>query len=117
MLWQRILATKWPARNRVVRTRANDRSTRSSSWSNALRGLEPLESRELMAADLSPLLSSPLFHPTLHEISPVATPTPVGSGYSAQQIRHAYGIDQVMFGSIQGDGTGQTIAIIDAYHS
>jgi subtilase family serine protease len=29
-------------------------------------------------------------------------------------MRHAYGIDQVTFGNIVGDGTGQTIAIIDA---
>jgi hypothetical protein len=30
-------------------------------------------------------------------------------------IRHAYGIDQVMFGSVAGSGSGQTIAIVDAY--
>lgn len=34
------------------------------------------------------------------------------------EIRHAYGFDQVTFsnGTITGDGTGQTIAIVDAYH-
>ena len=33
------------------------------------------------------------------------------------QIRHAYGFDQISFrgGTIVGDGTGQTIAIVDAY--
>jgi subtilisin-like proprotein convertase family protein len=30
-------------------------------------------------------------------------------------VRHAYGFDQITFGSVTGDGTGQTIAIIDAY--
>jgi hypothetical protein len=30
-------------------------------------------------------------------------------------MRHAYGMDQVAFGSVLGDGTGQTIAIIDAF--
>ena len=32
------------------------------------------------------------------------------------QLRKAYGIDSIQIGSIVGDGTGQTIAIIDAYH-
>jgi hypothetical protein len=36
-------------------------------------------------------------------------------GYVPSDIRTAYGIDQVMFGSVVGDGTGQTIAIVDAY--
>lgn len=42
----------------------------------------------------------------------VATPFLATSpgGYSPTQIRHAYGFDQ-----ITGDGTGQTIAIVDAY--
>jgi subtilase family serine protease len=35
------------------------------------------------------------------------------------QVRHAYGFDQIAFSangrSIAGDGTGQTIAIVDAY--
>jgi subtilase family serine protease len=37
------------------------------------------------------------------------------SGYTPQQIRTAYGIGALRFGSIVGDGTGQTIAIVDAY--
>jgi hypothetical protein len=38
-------------------------------------------------------------------------------GFSPAQIRHAYGFDQVTFnnGAVIGDGTGQTIAIVDAY--
>ena len=39
--------------------------------------------------------------------------TPVG--YTPQQIRAAYGINQITFGSTPGTGTGQTIAIIDPY--
>lgn len=35
--------------------------------------------------------------------------------YSPAQVLQAYGFDQITFGSIQGDGTGQTIAIVDAY--
>jgi subtilase family serine protease len=32
------------------------------------------------------------------------------------QVRHAYGFDQISFGSIAGDGRGETIAIVDAYN-
>ena len=41
------------------------------------------------------------------------SPTPVG--YTPAQIRTAYGINNVIFGTVTGDGTGQTIAIVDAY--
>ncbi len=37
------------------------------------------------------------------------------TGYTPQQIRTAYGINDIQFGSIAGDGSGQTIAIVDAY--
>jgi subtilase family serine protease len=41
------------------------------------------------------------------------------AGYSPAQMRHAYGFDQISFPSggntVAGDGTGQTIAIVDAY--
>jgi subtilase family serine protease len=54
---------------------------------------------------------------TTHDISPqdgggIA-------GYTPPQIRHAYGIDAILFpgpaSRIAGDGTGETIAIVDAY--
>ncbi len=35
--------------------------------------------------------------------------------YSPAQMQSAYGINNIHFGSTAGDGTGQTIAIIDAY--
>jgi subtilase family serine protease len=43
------------------------------------------------------------------------------SAFSPAQIAHAYGFDQVSFTNalgqaVRGDGTGQTIAIVDAYH-
>src|SRR3954471_13547775 len=39
------------------------------------------------------------------------------SGYTPAQIRHAYGFDQISFGAgaPAADGTGQTIAIVDAF--
>jgi subtilase family serine protease len=37
------------------------------------------------------------------------------SGFTPAQIRGAYGINNIMFGSVAGSGLGQTIAIVDAY--
>jgi streptogramin lyase len=38
-------------------------------------------------------------------------------GLSPAQVRHAYGFDQIFFqnGTVPGDGSGQTIAIVDAH--
>ena len=41
--------------------------------------------------------------------------TPVSGSLGPAQVRHAYGVDQIRFGDTPGDGTGQTIAIVDAY--
>ncbi|HEX4142891.1 MAG TPA: pre-peptidase C-terminal domain-containing protein [Pirellulales bacterium] len=44
--------------------------------------------------------------------------SPVGNGLNPTQILNAYGINQITFdgGTVQGDGAGQTIAIIDAFN-
>jgi subtilisin-like proprotein convertase family protein len=47
--------------------------------------------------------------------TPAAT-SPDGQGFTPAQIRKAYGLDQISFGAAAADGTGQTIAIIDAYN-
>src|SRR4051795_8081600 len=40
------------------------------------------------------------------------------AGYTPEQIRNAYGFDEIHFANntVTGDGSGQTIAIVDAYH-
>ena len=52
-------------------------------------------------------------------ISPLAGTTQYSSpgavGLTPSQIRTAYGFNAISFGSITGDGKGQTIAIVDAY--
>jgi len=59
--------------------------------------------------------------PTAHPIAVVeksANPDssgPPSGALTPAEIRNAYGFDQVSFGSITGDGTGQTIALIDGY--
>jgi uncharacterized repeat protein (TIGR01451 family) len=56
-----------------------------------------------------------IFAHTTYVFNPNSGPGP--SGYSPAQIRHAYGFDQIFFnnGTVAGDGTGETIAIVDAY--
>jgi hypothetical protein len=45
----------------------------------------------------------------------LGTPSPSGTHLEPWQIRRAYGFDSVSFDGTVGDGTGQTIAIVDAY--
>jgi hypothetical protein len=110
MFWRRILAALRPSRCRNARKRPG-------SFHNRLCRLEPLEARELLTADLPSVLPPISFHPTLMELAPQSGASPTGHGFSPSQIRHAYGLDLVMFGNVVGDGSGQTITIIDAYHS
>jgi hypothetical protein len=60
--------------------------------------LEELEKRELLVAE--PLAGLGV------------------SGYTPSQISHAYGFDQIRFanGTVKGDGSGQTIALVAAYN-
>src|SRR5437868_5623128 len=37
-------------------------------------------------------------------------------GFSPAQIKHAYGIDGIRFAGLQGDGSGTTIVITDAFN-
>ncbi len=92
--------------------------------------LELLESRTLLSAStLDTLVSAPQSVLTASSqanttVTPqghpggsgVTNPTP--NGYTPSQIQNAYGFNQITFsnGSIKGDGTGQTIAIVDAYN-
>ncbi len=45
---------------------------------------------------------------------PAQSQAPVG--FTPDQVRTAYGINNISFGGTTGDGTGQTIAIVDAYN-
>ncbi|MCX5683065.1 MAG: hydantoinase B/oxoprolinase family protein, partial [Planctomycetota bacterium] len=86
--------------------------------------LERLEDRVLLSGEAAqvvldqPLLATQVAFASpgaiVADVSPDST-TPPSSALTPSQVRHAYGIDQVMFGSILGKGQGQTIAIIDAY--
>ncbi len=69
---------------------------------------EPLENRAMLSAD-------PLSGITAQtEVTPLASGGgPVG--YTPAQITSAYGFNSINFGSVTGNGAGQTIAIVDAY--
>jgi subtilase family serine protease len=79
---------------------------------------------------------SPAFRPALEQLETLALPSSTqivptyvitathlakpqsgpGSGaLSPTQIRNAYGINSITFGSTVGNGSGETIAIVDAY--
>src|SRR5438105_4429240 len=49
------------------------------------------------------------------KVSPAMSASPIG--LTPGQVRKAYGMDLVSFAGIQGNGAGQTIAIVDAYDS
>jgi len=84
-------------------------SGRRHSRRPALLRIEELEARDLFSAGgLDGIFAAPDHRPG------VTFPNPVG--YTPAQIRHAYGFDQIMFGGVQGNGAGQTIAIVDAYN-
>ncbi|MGA2617990.1 MAG: hypothetical protein ABSF26_10295 [Thermoguttaceae bacterium] len=55
-------------------------------------------------------------HPTFLRGQKIASLASSGfNGYTPAQMRAAYGFDKVSFDGVQGDGSGQTIAIVDAY--
>ena len=75
--------------------------------------IEPLEGRQMLSAShhvaqLSLFVDRVRGHHA--DASSLTIP-----GYSPTQMRHAYGFDQISFGSITGNGAGETIAIVDAY--
>jgi len=92
--------------------------------------LEALEARRLLSGALAPLptpaagagnavQAGTLFYPTYQALDAQGSLSPLqtagAQGYSPSALRTAYGLNQVTFGSATADGSGQTIAIVDAY--
>jgi autotransporter-associated beta strand protein len=109
----------WPQRNplrtyRIVPGRQGRARPRS-----AILHLEILEGRVLPSNTslIAPPPAAPQYVLVHHggNAAPLGSPSP--PSLVPAQVRHAYGIDQVSFnnGTVVGDGTGQTIAIVDAY--
>jgi hypothetical protein len=76
---------------------------------------ESLETRQLLSTGTTvPDLSQITAQPSI-EMTPMAGSG--SSGLTPQEIQSAYGINQITYsGGITGNGTGQTIAIVDAYN-
>ena len=99
-------------------SRMRHRALSFRTWGGSSRAMmlsvEPLESRTLLSASsvLDGLFASPLGY------NPAQVTNTIPTGYTPSQIRSAYGFDKISFsnGAVQGDGSGQTIAIVDAYN-
>src|SRR5437764_62179 len=90
------------ARVMTMRSHGNNRDSGSRAF------IETLEGRTLLSA------APHIAHGDLHLKHFASTFAP--AGFSPSQIRHAYGFDKTLFtGGAAGDGSGQTIAIVDAY--
>jgi len=78
-------------------------------------GLETMEPRQVMSA-CSVISALPNCVRTHAGDGAAAMATSGPTGFNPTQIRHAYGFDSVTFASgAKADGTGTTIAIVDAY--
>ena len=71
--------------------------------------VELLESRDLLSG------ASPTYVLLHHNGSATPFGSPGPTGTTPTQIRQAYGFNQISFNGAAGDGTGTTIAIVDAY--
>jgi len=83
------------------------------SRSTPLPLFETLEARRLFSA-----ASGITLHDDL-EVLKNSTSSSNIEGYTPSEIEQAYGIDNVTFssGTVKGDGSGETIAIVDAYNA
>ena len=75
-------------------------------------GFEAMEVRQVLSACPVGFAAAGIMR--AHDgVTPSATSGP--TGYTPVQVRHAYGFDAVSFNGLAADGTGTTIAIVDAY--
>jgi subtilase family serine protease len=73
--------------------------------------VETLENRLLFSA-----VGRVLAHPICIDLGSLGTVAPDAlSEITPAEMVQAYGVNQIKFGSVVGDGSGQTIAIVDAY--
>jgi len=99
--------------SRLLRSRAFSLSRRPGRRPIFLV-LESLETRQLLSVG-SVGSNQIVAQPNVGATPLVSSPKPIG--LAPTQVRQAYGIDQVTFqkGTIPGDGSGQTIALVVAY--
>ena len=78
---------------------------------------DALEHRQLLSVgQAAATASTPLQHLVAQPavaVTPLFTSS-TPTGLSPTEVRNAYGLNQINFGSVTGNGAGQTIAIVDA---
>src|SRR5262249_17456208 len=108
--WKHIL------RRSLVAIRNSRRARRPKTYRPQVEALEGMVLPSGVTA--FPTYQVPHQH-ALHQnaLTPQAGPGAAPAGLSPSQVRHAYGFDQITFanGTVTGDGTGETIAIVDAF--
>src|SRR4051794_15525658 len=82
-----------------------------------MRLFESLETRQLLSVTLPHARKTPAAkaYPIADVVQPMGGATPYSSSYTPSQVCKAYGFDQISLPGVTGDGSGQTIAIVDAY--
>jgi hypothetical protein len=76
--------------------------------------IEAMEGRVLLS--VSPTIDHPIaVTQYINQPTAAGLAGPAPSALTPTQIRGAYGIGNIAFGGTTGDGTGQTIAVVDAY--
>src|SRR5271157_165185 len=93
-----------------------ERRSRTRSRHARACAIEELENRMLLSGTAQfdhVVFGPPTAAPNI-AIKPAAGYT-VPYVYSPAEIRSAYGVDSIQLGSVVGNGSGQTIAIVDAY--
>jgi hypothetical protein len=82
--------------------------------------VRPLNKKNYLFAELLESRDVPSGFHTDHVVLPHSGATPFGStgptGTTPAQIKQAYGFNQISFNGLAGDGSGTTIAIVDAYN-
>src|SRR5579863_10163470 len=87
---------------------------RRNPWLSTAAEVQQLEARTLLSGNPAAQAAAiDLVRYDSGSVVPNVTQAP--PGYSPAQIKQAYGFNQISFNGTAGDGTGTTIAIIDAY--
>src|ERR1700722_16359998 len=82
--------------------------------------VEELEGRQMLAASgvtsLAAAVPTFMLRPGTKPLAVPATQPGTSAPYTPQQVEAAYGVNQISFNGVVGDGAGQTVAIVDAYN-
>ena len=118
------MAKRSGTRVRSVRGKRHGASSLRSGHHGRHLSFEPLEDRRLLSvvpALLADLTAYPTFrayhynHIGESGITPASTGVP-STAFIPSQIQTAYGINAISVGGVTGSGSGQTIAIVNAYN-